>query len=45
VRRFALRPAALDHGRYARFEAFLKEYGLIAAERPVSEIAIDVTAP
>ena len=27
IRRFALRPAALDHGRYARFEEFLKENG------------------
>ena len=27
--RFALRPAALDQGRYARFAAFLKDHGLI----------------
>ena len=27
--RFALRPAALDRGRYARFAAFLKDRGLI----------------
>ena len=42
--RFALRPAALDHGRYAAFEAFLHEAGLIADLAPVSDIAIDVTA-
>lgn len=44
IRRFALRPAALDHGRYARFEAFLKENGLIETVRPVSDIAIDLSA-
>lgn len=42
IRRFALRPAALDHGRYARFEEFLKEHGLIETIRPVSDLAIDV---
>lgn len=42
--RFALRPAALDHGRYAEFEAFLHEAGLIPDLAPVSGIAIDVTA-
>ncbi len=42
--RFALRPAALDAGRYARFESFLKEAGLIPSINPVSEIALDVTA-
>ncbi len=44
IRRFALRPAALDHGRYTRFETFLKENDLIETVRPVSDIAIDVTA-
>ncbi|MDR5652809.1 ABC transporter substrate-binding protein [Ruixingdingia sedimenti] len=39
--RFALRPAALDHARYARFEAFLAEAGLIPQVRPVSELAFD----
>ena len=43
--RFATRPAALDVGRYAGFEAFLHEMGAIPAQKPVSEIAIDVTAP
>lgn len=42
--RFALRPAALDAGRYAAFETFLQESGLIPEVSPVAEIAIDVTA-
>ncbi|GGH28817.1 putative hydroxymethylpyrimidine transport system substrate-binding protein [Cribrihabitans marinus] len=42
--RFALRPAALDAGRYARFETFLNEAGLIPSVNPVDTIAIDVTA-
>ena len=42
--RFALRPAALDEGRYRRFEAFMQEVGLLEETRPVSEIAVDVTA-
>lgn len=42
--RFALRPAAMDEGRYAAFEAFLNEAGLIPTQNPVSSIAIDVTA-
>jgi len=42
--RFALRPAALDAGRYARFETYLKDAGLIDSVNPVSDIAIDVTA-
>jgi len=41
IPRFALRPAALDHARYARFERFLAEAGLIPEIRPVSAIAID----
>lgn len=40
--RFALRPAALDPGRYRRFEAFLQEAGLIGEALPVGELAIDV---
>lgn len=43
--RFALRPAALDVGRYARFEAFLAEAGLIPGENPVARIALQVAAP
>ncbi len=42
--RFALRPTAMDEGRYAAFEAFLHESGLIPSQNPVAKIAIDVTA-
>ncbi|MBV7407403.1 ABC transporter substrate-binding protein [Maritimibacter sp. DP1N21-5] len=42
--RFALRPEALDEGRYARFEAFLAEAGLVEGTRPVSALAIDLGA-
>lgn len=42
--RFALRPAAFDAGRYARFERFLKDSGMIDSVNPVDAIAIDVTA-
>lgn len=42
--RFALRPVAMDEGRYERFEDFLHEAGLIPAPKPVSEIAIDLSA-
>ncbi|MGF1445340.1 MAG: ABC transporter substrate-binding protein [Pikeienuella sp.] len=42
--RFALRPAALDRGRYARFEAFLHEAGLLEAQLPVDRIAVDLGA-
>jgi putative hydroxymethylpyrimidine transport system substrate-binding protein len=41
--RFALRPAALDTGRYQRMEAFLKDSGLIEKITPVSQLAIDVS--
>ena len=41
IPRFALRPAALDAGRYARFERFLAEAGLVEGVAPVSELAID----
>jgi putative hydroxymethylpyrimidine transport system substrate-binding protein len=40
--RFSQSPAALDHGRYTRFEAYLHEAGLIDTPRPVSELAIDI---
>jgi putative hydroxymethylpyrimidine transport system substrate-binding protein len=42
--RFATRPAALDHGRYRRFERFLLEAGLIETETPVSGLALDLNA-
>ena len=38
--RFALRPAALDNGRYARFAAFLADNGLIKEAGPVSDYAV-----
>ncbi len=40
--RFALRPEALDEGRYARFEKFLADAKLVDGIRPVSSIAVDV---
>lgn len=42
--RLALRPAALDAGRYVRFEAFLKDAGLLKDTREVAQFAIDVGA-
>ena len=42
--RFSQSPAALDQGRYARFETFLKEAGLIDEILPVSALAIDLGA-
>ena len=42
--RFATRPAALDAGRYARFEAFLAERGATPGGLTVGELAVDVTA-
>ena len=42
--RFALRPEALDEGRYVRFEQFLNDAGLLKDIRPVSRLAIDVGA-
>jgi putative hydroxymethylpyrimidine transport system substrate-binding protein len=44
IPRFAPSPAGLDAGRYARFETFLHEAGLLDEVRPVSEVAIDVGA-
>ena len=41
--RFALRPAALDAGRYQRMEAFLNDFGLVEGELPVDQLAIDIT--
>ncbi|HSG02680.1 MAG TPA: ABC transporter substrate-binding protein [Marinobacterium sp.] len=42
--RFALRPAALDAGRYARFEQFLLDSGLTQELQAVSTLAVDITA-
>lgn len=44
VARFALRPAAFDAGRYRRMEEFLHAAGLVKTPKPVSEMAVDVTA-
>jgi putative hydroxymethylpyrimidine transport system substrate-binding protein len=43
--RFASRPAAMDYGRYDKFEDFLLEMEMIPSKNPVSKLAIDVTAP
>ena len=40
--RFAKRPAALDHGRYDRFAAFLKEHGLLDAMPPLDTYAVEL---
>ncbi|MBM3517850.1 MAG: ABC transporter ATP-binding protein [Alphaproteobacteria bacterium] len=40
--RFALRPAALDGARYARFAAFLADQGMIAAAMEVSTYAVEL---
>mgnify|MGYP002279508099 CR=1 FL=1 len=42
--RFALRPSALDHGRYRAFGDFLLEAGLIDATQPVETLAVDPNA-
>ncbi|QFQ86004.1 ABC transporter ATP-binding protein [Paracoccus kondratievae] len=42
--RFSQSPAALDQGRYARFEEFLHKAGLIDKVLPVSDLAVDVGA-
>ncbi len=40
--RFALRPAALDHARYARLASFLERQGLIKTPPPVSSYAVEL---
>jgi len=42
--RFASRPAAVDHGRYTRFEAFLLEQAAVDAVIPAGDLVVDVTA-
>ena len=39
--RFALRPAALDRGRYERFARFLQERGLVEPQPPVESYAVE----
>lgn len=41
LRRMALNPSALDSRRYAAFETFLHQEGLIEATLPVSRLAVD----
>ncbi|MGM0782981.1 MAG: ABC transporter substrate-binding protein [Pseudomonadota bacterium] len=43
--RLAQRPAAVDQGRYARFEEILLEAGLIDSASPVERLAVDLGAP
>lgn len=43
--RFALRPAALDAGRYRDFENFLFERGMIKQRQSLGHLAVDVNAP
>lgn len=43
--RFALRPAALDRGRYERFAAFLKKQGLISEVGQVDDYAVELARP
>ncbi|MCJ8138996.1 ABC transporter substrate-binding protein [Falsirhodobacter halotolerans] len=40
--RLSQSPAGLDHGRYARFETFMVEAGLVDSSRPVADLAMDV---
>jgi len=40
--RFALRPAALDRGRYERFAVFLQDQGLIDAPAPLETYAVEL---
>jgi putative hydroxymethylpyrimidine transport system substrate-binding protein len=40
--RFALRPAALDHGRYQRFAEFLAQLGVIRSVPPLSKYAVEL---
>ena len=42
--RFATRPAAVDEGRYARFEQFLLRMGAVDSVIPAASLVADVTA-
>ena len=44
VARFSRSPASLDYGRWSRYEAYLKENGLVPSILPVEKFAIDVNA-
>ncbi|PMR78877.1 ABC transporter substrate-binding protein [Halomonas urumqiensis] len=43
--RLSTRPAAVDHGRYAEFEAYLLDAGRITTLTPVERLAIDPRMP
>lgn len=43
--RLAQSPAAVDQGRYARFERLLLDAGLIETSSPVERLAVDLGAP
>ncbi|MCE8015168.1 ABC transporter substrate-binding protein [Halomonas sp. MCCC 1A17488] len=47
VPRLALQPAAVDRGRYLRFEQFLLEAGVVETATPLERLAVDLgtTAP
>ncbi|QOR38836.1 ABC transporter substrate-binding protein [Billgrantia diversa] len=40
--RLALQPAAVDHGRYLRFEQYLFDAGVVEAVTPLEQLAIDL---
>lgn len=40
--RFALRPAAVDHGRYLGFEQYLFDSGSLRTVKPVERLALDL---
>ncbi|MCS5604703.1 MAG: ABC transporter ATP-binding protein, partial [Alphaproteobacteria bacterium] len=40
--RFALRPAALDHGRYSRMAQFLKDQGLNKTVPMINDYAVEL---
>ena len=42
--RFALRPMALDRGRYERFAAFLEARGLLKSSPPLESYAVELNA-
>lgn len=44
IARFSRSPASLDYGRWSRYEAYLKENGLVPSILPVEKLAIDVNA-
>ncbi len=42
VPRFALRPAALDAGRYERFAAFMAKHGILKSVPPLASYAVEL---